>query len=187
MKLVAMVLAKRKGDLLEIACDLSQFGFFEKGTVKEVIIAASKIFINKFDPNTRHSVPYEDYICFIDVRNEFGGVVFTDKEYPERVAARLLSEMMNGYVKKTQGVIGAPYPELQGIFKNSDPKANDKILEVQNQVNEVTSIMHKNIDVALGNTEKMENLLETSDDLSTRSKLFLKQAKKANRRCCIIQ
>lgn len=27
-----MVLAKRKGDLLEIACDLSQFGFFEKGT-----------------------------------------------------------------------------------------------------------------------------------------------------------
>ncbi|EGC29523.1 hypothetical protein DICPUDRAFT_51212 [Dictyostelium purpureum] len=188
MKLVAMVLAKRKGDLIEIAADLGQFGFFERGTIKEVIVATSKIFINQFDVNTRTAVPYEDYICIIDVRSDFGGVVFTDKEYPERVAVKALGEMMGDYVKKTQGIAGAPFPELTYILqKYQDPKGHDKILDVQNQVNEIIPIMHKNIDVALGNTQKMETLLEQSNDLSSRSKLFLKQAKKANRRCCIIQ
>ncbi|KAF2072118.1 hypothetical protein CYY_006563 [Polysphondylium violaceum] len=188
MKLVALCLAKRNGDTIDSVSNLSDFGFFERGTIKEVIVASSKIFINQFNINTKHSVPYEDYICYIDIRNDFGGVVYTDKEYPARVAMKCLTEMINEYIKKTQGIIGQPFPEMQHILnKYLDPKGQDKILEVQNQVNEIIPIMHKNIEEALGNTAKMETLLEKSNDLSGRSKLFLKQAKKANRRCCIIQ
>ncbi|KYR02750.1 synaptobrevin domain-containing protein [Tieghemostelium lacteum] len=188
MKLVALVIAQRNGKLIDIAAELSNFGIFERGTVKEVIIATSKIFINKFAANTKNSVPYEDYICYVDDRNDFGGVVFTDKEYPERIAVKCLTEMMNEYIKKTQGLPGEAFPEINGLLqKYSDTRGHDKIMDVQNQVDNIIPIMHQNIDAVIGNSAKIEDLLQHSDDLSAKSKLFLKNTKRAKRRCCILQ
>ncbi|EGG19983.1 synaptobrevin domain-containing protein [Cavenderia fasciculata] len=189
MKIISIILTRRKGgDVIDSVYDLNQFGFFERGTVKELLVATSKIFVEKFNVNTKNAVPYEQYKCFVDVREEFGGVVFTDQEYPDRVAARCLSEMMMEYLKTTQGIIGSPFPGLQNIMTKYGTVANvDKTTEIQGQINDITIIMHKNIDAALQNMGKMEDLLQQSNDLSAKSKLFLKQAKKANRRCCILQ
>ncbi|GAM28554.1 hypothetical protein SAMD00019534_117300 [Acytostelium subglobosum LB1] len=188
MKIVALVLSRRGGNIIDQATDLSHFGFFERSTAKEVLLASSKIFVDKFKVNSKCAVPHEGYIAFVDVREDFGGVVFTDQEYPERIAARCLSEMMNEYMRMTKGIIGAAFPQIGPMLtKYANPEGHDKIASVQNQINDITIIMHKNIDAALQNTAKMEDLLDQSNELSAKSKLFLKQAKKANRRCCSIQ
>ncbi|EFA77703.1 synaptobrevin domain-containing protein [Heterostelium album PN500] len=188
MKILALVLSRRGGTIIDHVWDLNSFGFLQRGTIKEVLLASSKIFIDRFNVNSKCSVPHEGYMAYVDCREDFGGVVYTDQEYPERVAARCLSEMMREYLNFTKGIIGGQFPQLQNILtKYANPAGIDRVGEVQNQVNEVTMVMHKNIEAALQNNAKMEDLLQQSNELSAKSKVFLKQAKKANRRCCTIQ
>eukprot|EP01132_Coremiostelium_polycephalum_P010171 gene10171-12477_t len=188
MKIYAILLLKRNGDPIDQTWDLNQFGFFEKGTVKEIVVATSKILATKLEPNTKHGLTEDQCKAFIHIKDHFGAFIYTDLDYPERVAFRCLSEVVTEYSKIPGSDNGVPFPDLSKFLQlYADPAQKDKILQVQNQVDEVGAIMHKNINEALKNTQKMEDLLQQSNDLSQKSKLFLKQAKKTNRRCCIIQ
>ena len=46
-------------------------------------------------------------------------------------------------------------------------------------------MLHKTIDNLLERGEKLDSLVERSDDLSKQSKMFYKQARKTNS-CCVV-
>ena len=50
---------------------------------------------------------------------------------------------------------------------------------------ETTDVLHKTIDNLLERGEKLDSLVERSDDLSKQSKMFYKQARKTNS-CCVV-
>jgi len=60
----------------------------------------------------------------------------------------------------------------------------DNILKLQNELNEVTDIMKKNLTELLARDENLDVLMSKSKDLSTVSLEFYQKAKKANNKCC---
>ncbi len=82
------------------------------------------------------------------------------------------------------------YKELEGgmaeIMKQyMDPLKADKLLAIKYELEETKQIMYKNIDDLLAANEKIEDLVQKSNDLAELSKGMARKAKDLNR-CCII-
>lgn len=57
-------------------------------------------------------------------------------------------------------------------------------MKLQNELDDVTKIMKKNLSDLLKREENLENLMAKSNDLSKVSVEFYKKAKSANKKCC---
>jgi len=65
-----------------------------------------------------------------------------------------------------------------------DPSKKDTLMKLQNELNDITNIiMRQNLLELLKREERMESLMQKSNDLSAKSIDFYKLAKK-NNRCC---
>ena len=56
-------------------------------------------------------------------------------------------------------------------------------MKVQTELEETKVVLHKAIDSVLQRGERLDDLVEKSDQLSSSSKMFYKQARKTNS-CC---
>ena len=120
------------------------------------------------------------------------GVIISNGIYPQRVAFTLLNKVLDEFLAKhprskwAMGTLTLPMPELDTyIVKYQDPKQADTIMRVQQELDETKVVLHKTIDSVLARGEKLEDLVARSDELSTRSKMFARQAKKTNS-CCVV-
>ena len=66
---------------------------------------------------------------------------------------------------------------------SQDHTAADKIAKIQKDLDETKIILHQTIDSVLKRGEKLDALVDKSNDLSLASQMFYKQAKKTNS-CC---
>ncbi len=57
-------------------------------------------------------------------------------------------------------------------------------MKLQNEIDDVTKIMKKNLNDLLKREENLEGLMEKSKDLNTMSISFYKKAKESNKKCC---
>ena len=121
-----------------------------------------------------------------------------EKATPERpqlvILSHLLPDRFNlGYqelaymaLDKVNGRTISSIRSLADALKRAqDPAAFDKIIKIQNDLDDTTAVLHQTIDNLLERGEKLDNLVERSDDLSKQSKMFYKQARKTNS-CCVI-
>ena len=77
-------------------------------------------------------------------------------------------------------------PELEIMFeKYNSPKEYDKIVELENKVEETKETILNSIDSVLERGESIDDLIIKTEDLSMASKKFIRTTKKMNR-CCII-
>ncbi|CAI7901461.1 unnamed protein product [Closterium sp. NIES-54] len=138
MKITSILILKDTEDgepvLLASATDLSSFGYFQRGTVKEMIWFVSRTIARRTPPGRRQSVEHEEYLVHCYNRNNLVGMVFANAAYPTRSAFSVINK-------------------------------------------------HKTIDSVLERGEKLDTLVEKSNDLSMASQLFYQQAKK-NNQCC---
>ena len=56
--------------------------------------------------------------------------------------------------------------------------SNQKILDIQEEIDQTKGIVHRNIDLVIERGENLENLQEKSENLHVQSQLFRKHAKK---------
>jgi len=199
MRVVSITLLRfKQGDehplILAQACDLSQFGLFQKASVREMLRFFSKTVAERTSPGQRQIVQHEDYNVHVYMQwNGLCGAVFTDLEYPPRVAFVFLSQLLAQFSEQVSNweqqvqpeVYNSFPPLLDAIVRFQDPAEADKITKIQRDLNETTEILHKTIDELLERGVKLDNLVERSEDLSRQSKLFYKQAKKTNS-CCVV-
>lgn len=73
----------------------------------------------------------------------------------------------------------------EAIIKYQDPAAADQIMRIQRNLDETREVLHNTIDSVLQREEKLEDLVDRSAELSGQSKLFYKNAKRANS-CCAV-
>ena len=66
-----------------------------------------------------------------------------------------------------------------------DPASFDKILKIQRDLDTTQQVLHQTIDNILERGEKLDDLVQRSDELSATSKQFYRQARKTNS-CCTI-
>ncbi|CAG8440479.1 11924_t:CDS:2 [Diversispora eburnea] len=153
--------------------DLSGFGFFQRSSVQEFMTFFSKTVAERTKPGQRQSVE----------ENRLAGIMICDNEYPQRVAFSVLNKILEEFLIKfprdkwiPQSIV---FPELKNyLIKYQDPKQADQIVKVQAQLDETKLVMNKTIETILQRGEKLEDLIDRSQEISFQSKAFYKQAKK---------
>jgi len=200
MKIVDITILRRltdgDGDPIPLcsATDLSQYGYFQRQGVKEMITFFTKTFSKRTELGQRQSITHESYVVHSYVRSDgLAGCVTTDLEYPSRVAFVLLTQLLDEFTstlgtawKDTIVADSLTFPPLEEyLVRYQDPAAADKVTKIQQDLEETTQVLHKTIDSVLERGVKLDSLVERSDDLSKQSKMFYKQAKKTNG-CCVI-
>ncbi|CAJ0628954.1 2136_t:CDS:2 [Entrophospora sp. SA101] len=118
--------------------------------------------------------------------NSLTGIIICDNEYPQRVAFSLLNKILEDslvkFPKHTWKSGGINYPELKShLVKYQDPKQADQIMKVQDQLDETKLVMNKTIETLLQRGEKLDDLIDKSQEISFQSKAFYKQAKKSDK------
>lgn len=174
---------------LSSAADLSSFGYFQRGSVQEFMTFFSKTVAERTRPGQRQSIEENNYLGHVHARSEgLAGVIVSDKDYPVRVAFTLLNKILDEFLARHPRTSWAQerlaFPELDTyIVKYQDPHQADTIMKVQQELDETKVVLHKTIESVLERGEKLNDLVDRSNALSTQSKLFYKQAKKTNS-CC---
>lgn len=120
-------------------------------------------------------------------------VCFADAEYPSRVAFGYLSKLCEDFTQATggrltgsdeDGCMDAAFPAHPKLLTQfQDPAQADQLTRIMNELEETKVVLHDTIEAALERGQKIDTLIEKSNDLSGSSKMFYKTAKKQNQ-CC---
>jgi synaptobrevin family protein YKT6 len=176
------------------AMELSSFGFFQRGSVREMITFFSKTITKRTPPGQRQTVENQEYLVHVFMRSDgLCGCVTVDKEYPARVAFTLVAKLLEDFdsnfpnwKKETTNEVYT-WPQLdEAIIKYQDPSQADHIMRIQKNLDETKDVLHNTIETVLERGEKLEDLVERSGELSSQSKLFYKQAKRTNSCCSVV-
>lgn len=178
--------------MLGMAQDLSNFGYFQRGSVKEMIAFVSRTIVRRTQLGQRQTVQHEDYYCHVHVReNGLAGIAVADKDYPARGAFAVVSSVLDEYSGKfgeafrnrTEDCTEGDSLLEPALVKYQDPTNADKIMKIQKDLDETKVVLHQTIESVLERGEKLDHLVNKSNDLSLASQMFYKQARKSNA-CC---
>ena len=151
--------------------------------------------------------------CYV-LHDGLGVVAFCDTEYPDRVAMSMLRKVLGNFQaahgetwKGVKDDYGAKLAGLEELLREyQDPAAVDKLMKLDRQLLETKEVLHKTVEAVLARGEKLDgegamallscfcnydiarllaDLIVKSDQLSSQSKLFYRQARKTNS-CCEI-
>jgi synaptobrevin family protein YKT6 len=173
--------------------DLQSFGYFQRSSVQEFMDFTSKILVERTNVSQRASVREQEYMCHVYVRNDsLAGVLISDHEYPQRVGFTLLNKVLEDFSAKyppfqwSDSSQQFQFPEAADFLqKYQNPKEADAMSRIQSDLDETKIILHNTIEAVLQRGEKLDDLVEKSEGLSTQSKAFYKTARKTNS-CCVI-
>jgi len=173
-------------------------GYFMRSRVEEFLKFGSRTVASRTPLGARQvvSLPAEQlsYQCYVWRRADgLCCVVIADKEYPQftafQVCHKVLAEFDREEADKWKQASkdcdgGKPTEWLASLLEAcQDPAEADKLLAIQQKLTEITEIMYKNIEQVLERGERLESLVEKTEELSASSKLFLRDTKKLNS-CC---
>lgn len=164
--------------------DLSSFSFFQRSSVGEFLHFISTTVSQRTDPGMRQSIQQDAYTIHA-YRPPMGNIcciVITDHEYPQRVAQGLATKLLQDFDTR-QGEFESVMKEY--LQKYQEPRQADNIMKVQQELDETKVVLHKTIEGLLERNEKLENLVDRSNQLSSQSKMFYKTAKNTNS-CCVL-
>ena len=188
-------LYKDKPIILASAFQLDFVSIFQRSTLKNFINFHSRLVIERVQKDTHAQVQLEKGICYAFSSDDKVGVtMICDEEYPKRVAIDFLLKVHDNFkVFQTQNNLDLNSIEddtdvnydyiANEIEEWQDPSKKDNIMKLQSELNDVQDIMRQNLSELLKREENLENLMAKSQDLSSASVNFYKQAKKTNR-CC---
>jgi len=199
MKLLGIGILRYNADVSEPvmlvqAVELSSYSFFQKGAVREMLTFFNKTLTKRTPPGQRQSVQNESYYVHIYMRADgLCGCITCDAEYPARVAFSLLTKLLEDFetqvpqwkTEKRNEAISWP-PLDSAITKYQDPSNADQIMRIQKSLDDTREVLHNTIETVLQRGEKLEDLVERSGELSAQSKMFYKQARRANSCCSVI-
>ncbi|MCJ1254553.1 palmitoyltransferase [Lignoscripta atroalba] len=160
----------------------------------EFMTLFSKTVAERTRPGQRQDVTEQAYTFHAYGRTEgVAGIIISDQEYPALVAHQLLSKVVDEFLSKyprtsfsSPNPSPLPLPQLADyIVKYQDPQQADSIMKIQKELDETKIVLHKTIESVLERGEKIDTLVQKSNDLSGQSKMFYGQAKKQNS-CCTL-
>lgn len=122
------------------------------------------------------------------------GAIVADEEYPQRAAFSLLNKILDEFLASVGNRVSQakidncmPYPELENVLiRYQDPREADKIMKIQRDLDDTKAVLVNTIEAVLERGQKLDDLVDKSNDLSMSSKQFYKTAKKHNQ-CCVVQ
>ncbi|KAL4905522.1 hypothetical protein BDW74DRAFT_17682 [Aspergillus multicolor] len=196
MKIVYIgVLRNAQPDPIELCCEreLSSYSRFTKGSISEFTTMFSKLLTGRTSPGQRQDVQEKDFTFHVYASSAspgITGVIISDDEYPSMAAHQILSKLLDEFTTQNPSAKTATGPvrfdALRSyITKYQDPQNVGSILKIQQELDETKVVLHKTIESVLQRGEKLDDLVQKSEGLSSQSKMFYTSAKKQNS-CCIV-
>jgi synaptobrevin homolog YKT6 len=197
MKITAIGILRHNGpdkepSLIGVAADVSNFGYFQRNSIKEMIMFVARTITQRTEPGQRQSVKHEEYLCHVHVKdNGLAGIVLADGEYPSIAAFSVVSKVLEEFLQKeperwrnvdVDSTLANAVLE-PALEKYQDPATADKLTKIQRDLDETKIVLHQTIESVLRRGEKLDALVDKSADLSLASQMFYKQARKTNA-CC---
>ena len=179
------------------AVDVSSVGFFQRSSAREFLFFLARTVAKRVAPGSRNQINQDAHVVYCHSRMDgLAGIAICDNEYNNRVAFSLLSTVLTDFTEKFPGKWEnsegkkdnyCAWPDLDGtLTRYQNPEETDKILKIKKEIEETKLVMHQAIDGILERGEKIDTLVQRSDDLGGASKTFYKQAKKTNSCGCLI-
>jgi len=182
--------------LLSTCYELSSFGFFQRGGAQEICLFVSREVVHRSEPGTpAQSVKHQEYMCHSRI-TPAGLAVITvaDDEYPSYVAFQLLKESLELFTQQHKETswkgatqdISLTVTGLEDVLRRyQDPAEADKLMKIKRDLDDTQKIVIRSMDQLLERGEKLDDLIDISNDLSFQSKAFAKRAEDLNS-CCVI-
>jgi len=173
-----------------------EFSIFVQSDAKKVLIEIGREVIKRVTPKMYYSIneerEYVKGVVHAYVNNNQGCVIISDNKYPVKHINVMLSQSLNvmtnsfniASVKNDMQITNDSINKL--FVDNINYLKNDKIIKIQNELDETKTIMINSVDKLLERNVKLEDLLIRSDKLSNESKIFLTNSEKLNSCCNII-
>lgn len=181
---------------LQIEEEYSKMGFFERLNASGPLKFSARQISQRAEKNKRMCVTLQEPAQFkghvLYENNGLVAVAITTKSYPDRVATVFLTKALQTFNQNYKGPqistikndLQFSYPAVTEIFKQYiDPKKGDKLTQIQMDLDETQEVLVKAMDDLLERGEKLDALIDQSEDLSATSKAFMRQADSLNS-CC---
>ena len=101
VKLTCVAILKFNGDkepyLLGLEADLSTFGYFQRGTVKEMMTFVSRTVARKTQVGQRQTVQQDEYYCHAFNKDGLVGIAFVDHDYPARAGFCVVNKILEDF------------------------------------------------------------------------------------------
>ncbi|CAD5215356.1 unnamed protein product [Bursaphelenchus okinawaensis] len=182
-----------KPTVLKSATDLSSFSFLYRKHVGEFMSFTSRLLAERTETPSRNCTTEKEYklMCFVRP-DSLAAVCVTDQEYENRVGFVCLSKVLDEF---SNAVPAAKWPQIHKedecnfsklnelLTKWQNPREADALTRVQDEVEETKVVLHNTMASVLERGEKLDDLIQASENLSAQSKQFYTQARKMNK-CC---
>ncbi|KAF3935100.1 hypothetical protein ABW19_dt0208924 [Dactylella cylindrospora] len=159
-------------------------------SVEQFLKFTSATIAERTPVGVRQSVQEQSYMVHGYTRPEgCTGIIITNSEYPKRIPHELLNRVLDEFLTqypRTTWSNPTPFPVLgEYIARYQEPSQADNITKIQRELDETKIVLHKTIESVLDRGEKLDTLVQRSDNLSAASKMFYTNAKKQNS-CCVV-
>ena len=174
-----------KMTLVDSVNDFSDIGFLYRKNAIEICDFAVNQLANGTNPNQMITAEENKFlISMLRPTPNSAALIAVDKEYPSRASFSILREVANEYQNQGNKFPGGKSVVMKkAIVEYQNPANADKIIKIQENLDEIQRIMVMNLEEAIGRGESLNQLAQKTDHLSESSKMFLRDTKKMNS-CC---
>ena len=169
-------------------------GEYGKFIATKMELGTTKIYTHKDKKNTSSQTCKKYKINITTRHNGLIGVLVTDDNYPRRISLTIIQNILDKFelkynINDLNGIkdycVSKFNKECHNILKaNKDPSQSDDIYKTQKEVEDIKNIMEENIDKILDRGEKIEDIIERTNELDSNAYDFYRSAKKLA--CCKI-
>ena len=86
------------------AVDVSNFGYFQRATVREGIMFAARTIVGRTQPGMRQTVKNAEYLCHVHVKDYgLAGIVVADQDYPTVAAFSIIGKVLDDFMEQGGG------------------------------------------------------------------------------------
>lgn len=174
--------------LLDAVRDFSNIGMFQRSYAIEICDFAALQMADGQNMNQYITAQEQNYLIYLfRCQKDACCVLACDKDYPSRAAFCILREVASEFEQNKNSFPSNKSQVMQkAITQYQNPANADKILKIQQNIDETQRIMVLNLEQAIGRGESIGELAAKADNLSDSSKLFLRDTKKLNKCCSVI-
>ena len=190
MKLYALYIMTRQGDkatIVDAARDFNDVSFIYRKNAVELCDFYAQSLATSPKEDKFLTAQEKQFLFFSFRKGNACSMLIASDDYPSRAAFSIIREIMTEYEQCQGKFPGGKCAAIQrGIREYQKPANADKLLKIQENLEETRQIMTQNLEAAIGRGETLDELASKSQNISEQSKLFARKARDMNRCCSVI-
>ncbi|OMJ86971.1 hypothetical protein SteCoe_11365 [Stentor coeruleus] len=182
-----------EGSYLSCYLDFPKKFIIHKKTIEETCRFLGKTLTVYCQPGSRTTAEHEGMLINVMRRtDDLACVVFTDMDYPKRISYALCVRAAEHFEAKyssrwrnaaKDSDVG--FKELKNIVKEfENPSNHDAVARAIEATTSATEVVTQTLNKIIIRGETLQDIVEKSEELSLRAKIFYKETKK--KKCCVI-